>query len=100
MMPKPIDPTYLDHPLQTISALYNPQEPLWSNINPNSSAKWVPIFIKLKLKLIVPQLIDPTYLDNPLCAISALYNCLDPLSTYTIPYNSAKWTPIFMKLEI
>ena len=47
----------------------------------------------------VPQLIDPTHLNHPLCTISALYNPLDPLWCNLIPYNYAKSTWIVMNLD-
>ncbi len=43
-----IDPTHLDHPLCTFSALYNHLEPLWSSINPYNYVKSTQIFMKLE----------------------------------------------------
>ena len=48
MVSQVIYPTHLDHPLCTISALYNPMEPLWSNMNPYNYAKSTLIFMKLQ----------------------------------------------------
>ena len=52
----------------------------------------------LKLKKMVPQLINHTLLDHPLCTISTLYNRLEPLWSNINPHNFAKSTWILMKL--
>ncbi len=48
MVTQLIDPTHLDHTLCTLSALYNPLEPLLSNINAYNYANSTQIFMKLE----------------------------------------------------
>ncbi len=48
MVTQLIDPTPLDHPLYTFSALYHPLGPPWSNINRYDYAKSTWIFMKLE----------------------------------------------------
>ena len=94
-----VDLTYHGHLQCSISTFWSPLKPSWilyiHITQPNQhGSSW-----NLKLKLLGSHLVDPTYPGHLLCSVSVLSAPSGTLWIPLYPYNSAKSTQIFMKLE-